>query len=352
MNIKFKCLTPFSKENMQIQRLFLDDKDLKIIRILSKDCRESFMSIGSAIGMTSKSVKARVDRMISTGVIEKFVLKVNPVALGYGIGCMLIVREHSADTNDIINRLNLVGDVSIHSKCMGGISTFCLAIKEGHEDKLRLLLDSLKPASVRIIFTSKLSPSSSTSTSTLPSSSSMNKRHELTETDLRIIKCLISNPRMEMNDIARETSISGRTVNRRLTKLKEDNVLKFFILCNPVHTVGYIQFALVINTLDRSSYHQIVGRIYEQMGENILFQLPVTDPDNVLTFLLFTQDIFAADGILKKVESFDGVKRVELFVLTDTTSYDEWVLREIDKKLNIPSVKHTEELGPLLEISG
>ena len=156
---------------------------------------------------------------------------------------------------------------------------------------------------------------------------------------------------MEMNDIARETSISGRTVNRRLTKLKDDNVLKFFILCNPVHTVGYIQFALVVNTIDRSTYHQIVGRIYEQLGENILFQLPVTDPDNVLTFLLFSQDIFAADGILKKVESFDGVRRVELFVLTDTTSYDEWVIREIDKKLNIPSARHTEELGPLLEIS-
>lgn len=336
---------------MQLQRLFLDDKDLKIIRILSNDCRESFMSIGAAIGMTSKSVKARVDRMISTGVIEKFVLKVNPLALGYGIGCMIIVREHTANIDDIINRLNLVGDVSIHSKCMGGISTFCLAIKEGHQDKLRLLLDSLKPASVRIMFTSKLSPSSSSSTTTLPSSN-MSRRHELTETDLRIIKCLISNPRMEMSDIARETSISGRTVNRRLTKLKEDNVLKFFILCNPVHTVGYIQFALVVNTLDRSSYHQIVGRIYEQLGENILFQLPITDPDNVLTFLLFSPDIFTADSILKKVESFDGVKRVELFVLTDTTSYDEWVLREIDKKLNINSTIHTEELGPILEIGG
>ncbi|HET6730315.1 MAG TPA: winged helix-turn-helix transcriptional regulator, partial [Nitrososphaeraceae archaeon] len=201
------------------------------------------MSIASAVGMTSKSVKARVDRMFSTGVIEKFVVKVNPVALGYGIGCMLIVREHTANIDDIINRLNLVGDVSIHSKCMGGISTFCLAIKEGHEDKLKLLLDSLKPASVRIMFTSKLSSSSS------PSPSVLNNKYELTETDLRIIKCLLSNPRMDMNDIARKTSISGRTVNRRLTKLKDDNVLKFFILCNPIHTVGYIQFALLVNTL-------------------------------------------------------------------------------------------------------
>ena len=63
---------------MQQQRQSLDETDLKIISILSKDCRESFMSIGSSVGLTSKSVKARVDAMKSTGVIEKFVAKVNP----------------------------------------------------------------------------------------------------------------------------------------------------------------------------------------------------------------------------------------------------------------------------------
>lgn len=322
---------------MQLLRQTLDEKDLKIISILSKDCRESFMSIGSAIGMTSKSVKARVDRMVSTGVIEKFVVKVNPVALGYGIGCMLIIREHTANTQDIVSRLNLLGDVSLHTKCMGGISTFCLAIKEGQEEKLTLLLDSLKPASVRIVFTSKLSS---------PSPSLVGSKTQLTETDLRIIKCLVSNPRMDMNDIAREISVSARTVNRRLNKLKDDNVLKFFIICNPVHTLGYIQFALLINTIDRSAYHPTVMRIYEELGENILFQLPVTDPNNVITFLLFSQDIFTADSILKKVESYNGVKSVELFVLTDTTSYDGWILREIDRKL-----KQKEEIGHVIEIT-
>src|ERR671925_166359 len=171
----------------QQQRRYLDETDLKIISILSKDCRASFMSIGSAVGMTSKSVKARIDTMISTGVIEKFVVKVNPVSLGYGMSCMLIVREHTAHIDDIVSRLNLLGDVSIHSKCMGGISTFCLAIKEGHEDKLELLRHSLKPATVHFMFTS---PSSS--------SSYLRSKHELSETDLKIIKCLLSNPRMDM----------------------------------------------------------------------------------------------------------------------------------------------------------
>jgi DNA-binding Lrp family transcriptional regulator len=322
---------------MQQQRHSLDETDLKIISILSKDCRESFMSIGSSVGLTSKSVKARVDAMASTGVIEKFIVKVSPAALGYGLGCMLIVREHTAHTDDIIRRLNLLGDVSIHSRCMGGVSTFCLAIKEGHEDKLELLRDSLKPAIVHFMFTS-------------PSYYSGIK-HELSETDLRIIKCLLSNPRMESNAIAKKIAISARTVNRRLTRMKDNNILKFFIQCNPVSTLGYIQFVLVVNSADKSFNNQIVERIYGDLKDNILCQPPIIDPDNIITLILFSRDIFTADHILKEVESLTGVNRVELFILTGSNSYDEWELREIDKKLNSKIMRQKREIEPLLEIS-
>jgi DNA-binding Lrp family transcriptional regulator len=298
------------------------------------------MSIGSAVGMTSKSVKARIDTMISTSVIEKFVVKVNPVSLGYGMSCMLIVREHTAHIDDIVSRLNLLGDVSIHSKCIGGISTFCLAIKEGHEDKLELLRDSLKPATVHLMFTSP--------------SSYLSSKHELSETDLQIIKCLLSNPRMDMNDIAKKISISPRTVNRRLTRLRDNNVLKFFILCNPISTLGYIQFVLVINTIDKSFNNQIIERIYGGgLKDNILCQPPIIDPDNIITLLLFTQDIFTADAILKSVESFTGVDRVELFTLTDTTSYDEWIVREVERRLNPKkNTRQKQQPEPVLAIKG
>jgi len=299
------------------------------------------MSIGSAVGMTSKSVKARVDTMLSTGVIEEFVVKVNPVALGYGLSCMLIVREHTENTNDIVNRLNLLGDVSSHTKCLGGISAFCLAIKEGNEDKLKLLFDSLKLATVHIMFTSKLSSSSR---------SDLRNKHELSDTDLRVIKCLLSNPRMDLNEIGRKTSMSAKTVNRRLTKMRDNNVLKFFILCNPAYTLGYIQFGLIVNSVDKSFYNQIVERIYQELGQNILCQPPVIDPENVITVILFSQDIFTANSILKKVESFNGVKRVELFIITETTNYHEWVLREIDRRLIAKSTRPIQEVEPVLEI--
>src|SRR5438093_5073537 len=320
-------------------RQYVDETDLKIISMLSKDCRESFMSIGSAVGMTSKSVKARVDTMLSTGVIEEFVVKVNPVALGYGLSCMLIVREHTENTNDIVNRLNLLGDVSSHTKCLGGISAFCLAIKEGNEEKLKLLFDSLKLATVHIMFTSKLSSSSR---------SDLRNKHELSDTDLRVIKCLLSNPRMDLNEIGRKTSMSAKTVNRRLTKMRDNNVLKFFILCNPAYTLGYIQFGLIVNSVDKSFYNQIVERIYQELEQNILCQPPVIDPENVITVILFSQDIFTANSILKKVESFNGVKRVELFIITETTNYHEWVLREIDRRLIAKSTRSIQVVEPVL----
>ena len=319
---------------MQQQLQSLDETNLKIISILSKDCRESFMSIGSSVGLTSKSVKARVDAMVSTGVIKKFLVKVNPIALGYGLGCILIVREHTAQTDDIIRRLNLLGDVSIHYRCMGGVSTFCLAIKGGHEDKLELLRDSLKPATVHFMFNSPLHYQSN--------------KHETSETDLRIVKCLISNPRMEAIEIAKKISASARTVNRRLTRMKDNNILKFFIQSNPVSTLGYIQFVLVINSVDRSFNNQIVERIYGDLKDNILCQPPIIDPDNIITFNLFSKDIFTVDRILKEVESFTGVNRVELFILTGTNSYDDWALREIDKRLNSKLMRQKHELEPIL----
>ena len=45
-----------------MERLILDKIDLTILSTLARDCRTSYNSIGSQIGLTSKSVKARVKR--------------------------------------------------------------------------------------------------------------------------------------------------------------------------------------------------------------------------------------------------------------------------------------------------
>ncbi|MGN6629026.1 MAG: AsnC family transcriptional regulator, partial [Candidatus Nitrosocosmicus sp.] len=67
----------------------LDKVDLKIIYLFSNNSRMSFRSMSSDIGLTSKSIKARVEKMISRKVIKSFFLIVNPSVFGYNKICVL-----------------------------------------------------------------------------------------------------------------------------------------------------------------------------------------------------------------------------------------------------------------------
>jgi DNA-binding Lrp family transcriptional regulator len=73
-----------------MERLILDKIDLTILSTLARDCRTSYNSIGSQIGLTSKSVKARVKNMVRSGVIEKFIVRVNPAGFGYSTALVLV----------------------------------------------------------------------------------------------------------------------------------------------------------------------------------------------------------------------------------------------------------------------
>jgi hypothetical protein len=48
---------------------------------------------------------------------------------------------------------------------------------------------------------------------------------------------------------------------------------------------------------------------------------------------LCSPDIFTIDSVLKKVKSYEGVKRVDVLFIRKITFYKDWLLREIDRRL-------------------
>lgn len=99
--------------------MILDKNDLTILPALARDCRTSYSNIGSQIGLTSKSVKARVKNMVRSGVIEKFVVRVNPAAFGYRTAIVLIRTSHGIAKDDVIRRVKEFGDLAYHVHHMG-----------------------------------------------------------------------------------------------------------------------------------------------------------------------------------------------------------------------------------------
>jgi DNA-binding Lrp family transcriptional regulator len=150
---------------------------------------------------------------------------------------------------------------------------------------------------------------------------------------LRIIKCLLlSGARTEISDIAKEVGISEKTTTRRLDRMKEGRLLDFSIQCNPASMIGYIQFAIPI-TVTKTDYRSILERMYSEFRANILYSPSVIDPENRLTFVLFCENVFMVDSVLAKVNSFEGVKSADVYILTKWQYYNEWIMNEINERL-------------------
>ena len=307
-------------------KLILDKIDLDILSTLARDCRTSYSSIGSQIGLTSKSVKARVKKMVRSRVIEKFVVRVNPAAFGYRTAIVLIRTSNGITKDDVIQRVKEFGDLAYHAHHVGSTSVAALIIKKPLDEKIiQSLNDRLKPATVVRISVTELSVAST----------------DLSETDLRIIKCLLlSGARIEISDIAKEVGISEKTTTRRLNRMKESRLLDFSLQCSPAAMIGYIQFVIPI-TIAKSHYHNVLERMYSEFQANILYSPSVIEPEDQLTFVLFGENVFVVDYVLARVNSFAGVKSADAYILTKLQYYDNWIMKEINKRLLLRPVFHS-----------
>jgi DNA-binding Lrp family transcriptional regulator len=305
----------FDNSQRRLQKFSLDGTDLKILNLLAKDGRLSYRSIGLTIGLTTKSVKSRVDRMLAAKVIERFLARVNPSVIGYKQIYALALRKNKIN-QELLDRINLVGDIQYQFEVMGGVIGFDIAIKEGTEDKVDLLLNSLKPALLGLI-----------------RSRNREVTQNLTQTDYIIMKQLIKNPRIEIGGIAAATAISPKTVHRRLDKMMRNHVLEFSIQPNPDAMKGYIVFFLDVRVKDRIYHQNVLQRIYEELHEHFMLSSDMSNQEDSIGLLLGSEDVIGIESIRSRIEYFDEVEQANAFLPIKLACPQEWIVKAIDKKL-------------------
>ena len=104
----------------------IDKLDMQILSRLLNDCRYSDRQIGKEVGISGGAVKSRIRKMISSGVIEKFTLKIEPPALGYGIFYIVVTGQ---EMDDILSQVKLVGEPFLVVPCVGGITVCGIVVK-------------------------------------------------------------------------------------------------------------------------------------------------------------------------------------------------------------------------------
>lgn len=75
----------------------MDETDLAILDVLSKDSRLSMREIAKQVNLSAPSVAERVRKLESQGVIDKYTIRINRKKLGLTLDCLIEVTIKNGD---------------------------------------------------------------------------------------------------------------------------------------------------------------------------------------------------------------------------------------------------------------
>lgn len=284
----------------------MDNLDLKILSILLDNCRESDRQIGNKIGITGAAVKSRIEKMIQKGIIESFALKIEPPVLGYNV--MYIVTT-GQDISKILKQVELIGEPFFVVPCVGGITVCSIVVKENVEQKIDLAKNLMRDVRILSIFEAK----------------NPGIRSDLTKTDLEIISQLLKNPRKKIEELAKLTKLSTKTIARSIKKLQDDEAILFTLIYDPSKFEHFIPFAVLVWV--EGNLNESLQQLTKEFSHAFL-QKPFLAKNQVVLFL-YSYNIFDLDNITQKICKVKGVATADLFIPKKINLPQSWVINTI-----------------------
>ncbi len=275
---------------------------MKILNLLLDNCRESDRQIGKNIGITGGAVRTRIQKMEKNGVIEKYTLKIEPPILGYNLFYVVVTGQNQ---EDILKQARLVGEVYLIVPCVGGITVCGIIVTENVEKKIELARNLMKDVRVLSIFQAE----------------NIGIPTNLTRTDLEIIEKLIKDPQAKIEDLAKSTKLSTKTVTRALEKFQKDDAILFTLVYDPVKLSGYIPYAILVGI--KGDYKITLEKLEKKFSKSFL-QKPFLAKNQIVLFM-YSDDIFKLDQLTQKVRETDGVFTADLFIPKKITFPMKWV---------------------------
>lgn len=299
----------------------MDKLDIEIVSRLLNNCRSADSQIGKELGISGVAVKSRIQKMIRQKVIEKFELKIEPPVMGFSVLYFVVIGK---ELGDILNKIRLVGEPFFVVPCVGGITVCSIAVKGDPQHFMEIAKNILRDVRVLSIFEAK----------------NPDIRSDLTKTDITIIDILLKDPRMKIEEIARLSGLSTKTVARSLGKLHHDEAIQFTLVYNPKEMGDYIPFTILVSV--HGNVKQTLSVLNKKFGESFL-QKPFVHLDKIVLFL-YSNNIYKIDELTQSVHEINGIQTVDLFIPKQINFPQKWV------KITIEHAKKSKRLHLMSQI--
>lgn len=104
----------------------VDEKDIKIIEILSANARSPLRDIAKEVGLSPSSVRNRMQRLLDVGVVKKYTVDVDYRKVGLSVEVLVLLSVRPGSTDDVLRNLQESSETAMVFRTSGPASLVSL----------------------------------------------------------------------------------------------------------------------------------------------------------------------------------------------------------------------------------
>lgn len=296
--------------DIRILREFVQDREA---HPLQSEVRKSFGAVADNLDVDEATVRNRMRKLLKTGFIEEWNILENPQLLGVNFAhCRCDVIDESTK-EEAIQQIRLIQGVMMVTDYFGN----ALRVMMFHEDE-KALEDQI--SLIRRICGSK--------TVTYSDISFPRCTVNLSDSDWGLIRSIRTSPWKQFVKISRETSLSTKTVKRRLARLVQGKALFLTLSIDPKVLRGAIPAELFVVFDSAEAKKRINSRILSHI-DSYLISAQVGDPEHAL-YMLLLNNVSEATMYSRWIRNQMGVREAYLDLIQERLEQYGGLMRRLD----------------------
>jgi DNA-binding Lrp family transcriptional regulator len=275
----------------------LDALDKAILNILGQNCRTSYQTIAEKQGISATAVKKRVEKLVETGVLSQFTVEYNLAMIDAEFFMALVDTDGSVPERQLIdifgeNRMIAeAGALTGGQYILFGSYIGSLGLKE-ISDFLRNQ-DSVRNVELHTLLFIQ------------------GRKERLKRLHLRVLRLLLTDPRMPITKIAKECGLAARTVSRAIDEILDSETVRLSIRWN-LNASDAITFLLkLVWDEKKRSFDDVYSWLRKRFPQE--FWEPLISAGESVMFPAFVVES------LRDVERITNVISQEPFIKSTTT---------------------------------
>jgi len=279
----------------------VDPIDKGILRDLSKNCRITYEELARKYGISANAIRKRVLRLEETEVIAGYYVTLSPAMIGSEFVFALLVTEGSMDEVEFVQKIGAHPGIIAASSYTDGI----YALVGEYTDTTELMeistylrsLESVQEVEIHSILQAK------------GGKTTFNNIH------LRVLGCLLDDPRMSVVDISKNTGLTARRVRRVLQEIDDTNSVRpsAHIELGAASDIPFIAwFTYDSNLKDPREFEEWLWENYELP----LWQVYVSVSEPVVGGLFAVDTLSELDLLVRKIRNVEFVRTTKVGIST------------------------------------